>query len=629
MRGARQAGRCLSLLAAALALAAASGAAAPAVDVQRLYHDPARAAMRWREPDGQVVLRVHTGQEVEAAWVVLGADGERRLPMRTIGASRLYRYWETNLEGPEGAGPAGPGALSYRFAVQARGAPPLFLGEDGVGETAGSVRPWTVAWSDVPLVAVPSWVSSAVFYQIFPDRFANGDPSNDPPGTVPRDALPTPTNFFGGDLQGVIDRAGYLAELGVSAIWFNPLFDAPSNHRYDTRDYRRIDPYLGDEATFARMVQVLHELGIRVVLDGVFNHTGDRFWAFQDVEQRGPASPYYDWYEIWRWPLSRQPPSYRTWSGYAHMPKLNHANPAVRRYLFDTVRYWMGFGVDGWRLDVANEVPHDFWRAFRQVVKAVNPDAYLVGEIWGNGEPWLRGDQFDGVMNYRFRDALLQFFALGRIPPSELDARLAQIRADYPGPVFFALLNLLDSHDTERFLTAARGDVRRVKLAALLQMTYPGAPLVYYGDEVGLPGGRDPDNRRPFPWQPDRQDLDLLRWYRTLVALRRCYPVLSRGDVVTLAADDATGVYAYARELQAAGDSGTAPVALVALNRSEASVQVRLAVPSAAAGEHRWLDLLSGAELAAQDGAVQVPLGPMQGRLLVPRGPAGRCGEQP
>lgn len=587
------------------------------VDRQRLYHAPDRAAMRWREADGRVGLRLHTGREVERAWLVLDGGSGRLLPMKPIGRSRLYRYWEAYVGREEPAVATG-GPVRYRFAVEAEGGGTrLFVGPDGVAAQSAPVGTWEFAVHDVPAVEVPDWVRPAVFYQIFPDRFANGDPANDPPGTVGWDARPTTDNFFGGDLQGVIDRAGYLQELGVSAVWFNPVFDSVSNHRYDTRDYRRVDPELGDLATFVRMVEVLHARGIRVVLDGVFNHTGDEFWAFRDVAERGADSPYYGWYDVWRWPLTRQPVSYRSWSGYPDMPELNHDHPEVRRYLFETVLYWMDMGVDGWRLDVANEVPHDFWREFRKVVKGANPQAYLVGEIWQSGEAWLRGDQFDGVMNYRWRDAVLQFFALRRIGPEEFDVRLSQIRADYPGPVFYALLNLLGSHDTERFLTACRGDTRRLKLAVLFQMTYPGAPIVYYGDEVGVQGGRGPDNRRTFPWEPERQDRDLLEWYRRLIALRRSHPVLAVGDVRTLVADDATGVYAYFREPVSGSRSGE-PWALVVLNNSDRPVEVDVPLGPEGAAGGRWKDLLTGEGVPVGGAGLRVALDPMQGRVLMP-----------
>lgn len=547
--------------------------------------------------------------------------------MRAVGQSRLYRYWEAHLDGHSGGDASTREEERYRFAVRAQGtSAPLFVGADGAGEEPAAVRPWVFSRAGVSLVEVPAWVSRSVFYQIFPERFANGDPSNDPPVTVPWDARPTTGNFFGGDLQGVIDRSGYLANLGITAVWFNPIFDSVSNHKYDTRDYRRIDPHFGDLSTFRRMVEVLHGLGIRVVLDGVFNHTGDEFWAFQDVVQRGTDSPYYDWYDIWRWPVTRKPLSYRAWAGYPDMPKLNHDNPEVQQYVFDTVRSWMQHGVDGWRLDVANEVPHAFWREFRKVVKNANPDAYLVGEIWQNGEPWLRGDEFDAVMNYRFRDAVLQFVALRRIPPTEFDARLSQIRADYPGPIFYALLNLLGSHDTERFLTAAGGDVRRLKLAALFQMTYPGAPIVYYGDEVGLQGRRDPDSRRSFPWDPERQDQDqdLLAWYRTLIALRRSNPVLLGGDVRTILADDTTGVYAYVREASSAGNAEPS-LAIVVLNNSDAPASAGLVSPHATFEKTAWQDALTGESFAPVNGKLEVELAAMQGRVLMPAGAPCGC----
>ena len=360
----------------------------------------------------------------------------------------------------------------------------------------------------------PSWVQDAVFYQIFPERFANGDSSNDPSGVQPWGGKPTGGNFFGGDLKGIVDHLDYLAGLGVTAIYLNPIFEATTNHKYNTTDYLKIDPHFGDEAIFKKMVDGCHARGIKVILDAVFNHTGVQFFAFQDIKKRGARSPYLHWFNVYGLPIGPpEKPNYECWWGHGSLPKLMTLNPDVQQYLFEVTRHWMHLGVDGWRLDVATDVPRQFWIQWRKVVKSVNPEAYTVGEIWEDGTPWLRGDQFDAVMNYRFRDAALEFFVQGRLSPTQFDSMLARHREDYPAQVNYALQNLLGSHDTERFLTLCKGDTARMKLAVLFQMTYLGAPMVYYGDEIGMEGGRDPDCRRTMAWE-DR--------YRGMCLKRNC-----------------------------------------------------------------------------------------------------------
>lgn len=573
----------------------------------RLYHEPVKPGMRWEEAGGALYLRLASGSEVSRAWLLVG---EAREAMRLAVETGEYRHWEARRVGAPGGAP-----LAYGFEVRVDPDPtPVFVGPQGLSRARAKAGEFGYTPSESPLVRVPGWVARAVFYQIFPERFANGDPTNDPPETGEWTARPTPSSFSGGDLQGVLDRLGYLEELGVNAIWFTPIFDSISNHKYDTREYLKIDPNFGTLETFDDLVDALRTRGIRLILDGVFNHTGDEFWAFEDVERKGPGSPYYDWYEIWNWPLTRNPPSYRTWSGTPHMPELNVDNPAVRAHLFEVVRYWMRRGIDGWRLDVPNELPHEFWREFRGVVKAENPEAYIVGEIWREGGPWLRGDQFDAVMNYRFRDALAAFIGQGREGPGDFDERLAAIRLDYPAPVFGVLLNLIGSHDTERFLTLARGDARRLKLAALVQMTYPGAPIVYYGDEVGVAGGRDPDNRRTFPVERSEWNADLLGWYRGLIALRRSEAVLQTGDVKTVLVDDQSRLYAFARFPVGSGVEDPA-AALVALNAGQASRQVRLP----AAPGTRWLDPLAAVEYLAGGEGLAIELAPLSGMVLLRR----------
>ena len=320
---------------------------------------------------------------------------------------------------------------------------------------------------------VPLWLKDAVFYQIFPERFANGDSSNDPPGTQPWGGQPTPKNFFGGDLKGIIEHLDYISSLGVNALYLNPIFQSGSNHKYTTDDYLRIDTAFGDEATFKKLVDECHGRGIRVILDGVFNHTGTSFFAFKDLKENGASSKYTGWYNVYSFPVGPpNKPNYEAWWGYGDLPKLMTSNPEVRSYLLQATEHWMNLGIDGWRLDVPNEIPHPFWIEWRKLVKSINPDAYIVGEIWDDARPWLQGDQFDGVMNYRFRAACLDFFATGKANAVQFAKTLAELQAMYPGEVSEGLQNLLGSHDTERLLTLFHGDKETMKLAWLFQMTY-------------------------------------------------------------------------------------------------------------------------------------------------------------
>lgn len=457
---------------------------------------------------------------------------------------------------------------------------------------------------------VPAWVRDAVFYQIFPERFANGDPSNDPPGTEAWGGTPTPRNFFGGDLRGIIQRLDYLSALGVNALYLNPIFTSPSNHKYQTSDYMTVDPHFGDAAVFREFIAACHARGIRVILDGVFNHTGVQFFAFDDVKRNGAASPYRNWYTFHGFPVGPPSrPNYECWWGYGHLPKLATQEPAVRAYLFDVTRHWLAEGIDGWRLDVPNEIPHDFWIAWRTLVKSLNPEAYIVGEIWQDGSPWLQGDQFDAVMNYRFRDACLQFFAHDSISVTRFDSLLERQRMDYPAAVNGVLQNLLGSHDTERFLTLCDGDTAALTLAWLFQMTYPGAPMIYYGDEIGMVGGRDPGCRGTMVWDPAGQDTTLLARMKSLVALRNREAVLRHGSYQRILADDRKTTLVFSRNTAETN-------ALVFLNRSAHTRTI--GVPrSAAEGTLRQVWPAEREEWSATGDSITATLRPMTGLVLI------------
>jgi cyclomaltodextrinase len=421
-------------------------------------------------------------------------------------------------------------------------------------------------------VDTPDWVKEAIFYQIFPDRFAKSDQVEKPSNLESWNSAPTMHGFKGGDLLGVVEHLDYLQDLGINAIYLNPIFQSASNHRYHTYDYYQIDPILGGEKAFRVLLEQAHRRGIRLVLDGVFNHASRGFFQFNHILECGPASPYLDWFTIKGFPLHAYEgqPNYECWVGLPALPKFNTANPQVRQFIFNIARYWIEQGIDGWRLDVPFEIKDDsFWQEFRQVVKSTNPEAYLVGEIPWEAQRWLQGDQFDAVMNYQFTAACVGFFGgtgidrdveknMMGLPPtpvldaSAFDQRVRELLHIYPYEIALAQLNLIDSHDMPRFISLVSDDQSALKLAVLFQMTYPGAPCVYYGDEIGMKGGISgpPEGcRAAFPWDRSQWDTSLHDYFKACIALRKTYPALREGEFRTLFARDQT--YAFMRHLGA------------------------------------------------------------------------------
>ncbi|MGX5680698.1 glycoside hydrolase family 13 protein [Schumannella luteola] len=380
------------------------------------------------------------------------------------------------------------------------------------------------------MTRTPDWLADAVFYQIFPERFANGDPTLDPPGVEPWGGVPTRENFFGGDLEGIIQHLDHIESLGANAIYLTPIFEADTNHRYDAKDYFSIDHRLGDLSVFRRFVEAAHARGIRIVLDAVLNHCGDGHWAFRDVIEKEAESEYVNWYSVEGFPVTAHPvPNYRTCSGCYYLPKWNAYNPEVRDHHFSVARYWVEQGIDGWRLDVPYFINETFWREFRTVVKGLGEDLYIVAEEWREPEPWLQGDLADGTMNYTLRDLVLGFTADRTIDAVQLADGLNTLRARIPQGFHAGMLNLLGSHDTERVVTRHRGDDSAVRLAYGLLIAAEGAPMIYYGDEVGLEGDNDPGCRGTMPWDRREWNEPLLEHVRDLVALRRGWAPLRRG----------------------------------------------------------------------------------------------------
>ncbi|SFP01308.1 Glycosidase [Halolactibacillus halophilus] len=370
----------------------------------------------------------------------------------------------------------------------------------------------------------PDWVKDTVWYQIFPERFKNGEPSISPRDAVAwEEGVVTPKSYYGGDLQGVIDGLDYLEDLGINGIYFTPIFKSPSNHKYDTIDYYEIDPHFGDKKTFKRLVEACHSRGIRVMLDAVFNHSGYEFEPFQDVLKNEQASKYKDWFHMHDFPVQTEPkPNYETFGFVSRMPKLNTQNKEVQNYLLDVSKYWVEvFDIDGWRLDVANEVDHRFWRKFRDAVKGVKEDVYIVGEVWHDSMSWLRGDEFDAVMNYPLVDSLIRYIEEQSIDKQTFKERIVHLLHMYPQHVTEHLFNILASHDTARLITQTGDSIDKAKLLYLFQFSYPGSPCIYYGDEIGMVGGEEPESRGCMIWDKERQDLELRTFIQTLIHLRK------------------------------------------------------------------------------------------------------------
>ncbi len=486
----------------------------------------------------------------------------------------------------------------------------------------------------------PAWVTDAIFYQIFPDRFAKSD-------RVPKQGLnleawdtpPTVHGIKGGDLLGVVDHLDYLQDLGVNALYFTPVFMSASNHRYHTYDYYTVDPILGGNQALRELLDQAHGRGMRVVLDGVFNHASRGFWQFHHTLENGSASPYLDWFHFDPDHLSGKKhwgayPSahdmrliqeqgslkaigYQGWWNLPALPKFNTSSPAVREFLFGVAEHWVRFGIDGWRLDVPGEIDDDaFWQEFRRRVKSINPEAYIVGEIWYDARRWLQGDQFDASMNYPVTGACLSFLTgshldleatlaaggyrglVNPIDANEFADRIDGTLAMYSPEVNRVQLNLLDSHDTPRFLTSARGDLDSLKLALTFLFTFTGAPCIFYGDEIGLSGRHDPECRQPFPWDPARWNHDLLDFAKSLIEFRRQHEVLRRGSFARLFSAD--GIYAFKR-------SSGSETLMVVLNAADSERTI-----SPAAGE------IGNGVKKVLFGSAKLPDGSRGARITVP-----------
>lgn len=485
---------------------------------------------------GKLKLRLFTQAGQHLICTVIHSDRydspghEIPVQMERIGSAGIYEIHEVVLKVPTKK-------CRYLFHVANATGQYVWYGERGASENRERAGAFQYAYLHrSEAIKLPSWCEHAIAYQIYPSSFNQGT------------------------LQGISDKIPYLQELGITVIYMTPVFVSPSEHKYNTSDYYKIDPSFGDTEGLRALVSKAHLHGIRVILDAVFNHSGDRFFAFRDVLEKGEQSKYKDWFIIHSFPVCQTPvPSYETFAkAEAHMPKLNMNNPETADYMIEVAKHWVREAeIDGWRLDVANEVNPHFWTRFRQALKSENPEILLIGEIMHASGPWLRGDQFDGGMNYVLREAVLEFFAAQSTGPDRFMEQLLHQEALCNDQANSAMFQLIGSHDTLRFLTACKEGgrgwdregtaVNRMMLAVFFQMTYIGIPMIYYGDEVGMEGATDPHCRKAMVWEEQAQNRALYRWYQRLIQLRKRHNALRTGRFRPWFTDEARNVLGYIR----------------------------------------------------------------------------------
>ncbi len=568
---------------------------APSYDWQQIYENPSLLEsniehyidiIRFAEKRYELRIRWYPGIDCQVEAVI----AEQPYLCRMVGRTNSHEVYSCSFEADQDQI-----SLWLKFSKQGQ---QLFLGSSGFVRPPDEVLAYRIA-EDIPIFKIPAWVAEGVIYQIFPDRFCNADPSLNPTfdrwyyansRTVPKDGdklqknqeyfhfeedwydianlkqnpyldegQPDWWSFYGGDLAGIIQKLDYLQDLGVTILYFNPLWEAKSNHKYDAADFMSIDPAFGDEATMQQLVKEAHQRGMKIILDVAFNHTGETFWAFRDCVEKGEKSQWWNWYDWKKWPLPEPlPPDfdpeeyYQCWWGIKDMPDLNYdlsrehpaenyvkeiskaeVNQSLVDHLLQTATWWLqSIGIDGFRLDVPDEVPYWFWQLFRNHVRSIKEASWLVGEIWHDARGWVNHRYFDSVMNYAyFKDIVLEHFILQDLNALEFKARISEGLARYPHHASAAMMNLLGSHDTWRIATLAKDKLSHLKAALVFQMCFLGTPHIYYGDEILMQGEGDPDNRRPFnwKWEADALASEHRALLQALINLRKMHPVLQTG----------------------------------------------------------------------------------------------------
>ena len=484
----------------------------------------------------ELVLRLRMAREDEKAKVFLIYAQKydftfcrKKLPMEIKYSDRLYNYYEIKMRLEDVR-------FAYIFQIEEDGNT-WYFSEDGVTKEykfeEGFYNFFQMPYINKnDVMDTVDWMRSAVFYQIFVERFRQGNEKKDTSYiNMKWDEKPTPKSFAGGDLAGIIEKMDYLKELGINALYLTPVFRSISNHKYDIIDYFTVDPQFGTKEELRQLVKLAHENGIRVVLDAVFNHCSMEMQQFQDVLEKGRESRFYDWFIIDGDFPEPEKMNYECFAACNYMPKLNTANEEVQDFLLEIAIYWIREAdIDGWRLDVSDEVSHGFWRRFRKAVKKEKPDSVIIGENWHDAYAYLMGDQYDSIMNYAFTKACLDYFAKGVFSAKDMADKLNSNLIRNTEHVNRMMLNLLDSHDTHRFFTEVNKDKDKMLAAIALEMVFEGAPCLYYGTELCMEGGYDPDSRRGFPWDTKSWDMDFLEKVKELIRIRK-QPAVQYGEI--------------------------------------------------------------------------------------------------
>ena len=529
--------------------------------------------------DGTVNLRIHSEPKIAKVWLLVEDDDLRPLELEMYAETDRFKFWNLNFN-------FRTTVSKFSFAAQTEDELNIYFGTSGVANFISPSEKWIYSSEDFPRHTIPDWVYGGVMYQIFPERFRNGNDEITPENSIPWESTPTRLGFHGGDLYGVTEKIDYIKDLGVNIIYLNPIFLSSSTHKYDAWDHFKVDDTFGGDEALKDLIEEAHNRNMKVVLDCSLNHVHPRHFAFQDIVEKGEKSEYKDWFTVFDYPVrflhrphlyantykvgwdgnaeeykaylektfkeTKVPvevvdddgpiiePTFKAWWGVPDMPKINFKNDGARQWALDVTEHWIkNFNIDGWRMDVAKELDFSFWKDFRDVAYSAKKDILLISEIFGDTSQWLQGERFDGTMNYSFRETMTDYFATKRIDNKEFANSLANLYSMYSFEALSSCQNLLSSHDIKRFLNRCGGNTDGMFGAVFLQATFPGIAGIYYGDEIGLGGADDPFNREPFPWESeDKWNKDLLNFTSELMNIKTSQPILRYGNFEMVTYDD-------------------------------------------------------------------------------------------
>ena len=538
--------------------------------------------------DGVLKIRIHTQTNIKKAWLLLEDSEFRSIELKLYAETKRFNYWRAHVD-------LRSNIAKFSFAVQTDENINIYFGTSGVANFISPAEKWSLDVNSFKRHAIPDWFFGGVMYQIFPEKFKNSNPKLNPENVLDWGTKPTRLGFQGGDLYGVIEKLDYIKNLGVNIIYLNPIFLSGSVHKYDTWDHFKVDDNFGGDEALTLLIESAHAINMKVILDCSLNHVHPRHFAFQDLIQNGPDSKYKDWFTVFDYPIrlkyrphlysqtykvgwdgneeeykeyldktfseTKVPveifeddgpicePTYKSWWGVPDMPKVNYSSTEARKWALEVTEHWIkNFDIDGWRMDVAKEIDTSFWREFREIAKKTKKDILLLSEIFGDTSQWLQGDMFDGTMNYSFRENMIDFFANKNMKPDEFSESLAHLYSMYSFEAITSCQNLLSSHDVKRFLNRCE-KIEDVYGAIFFQATFPGIASIYYGDEIGLDGGDEPNNREPFPWNDDSNwNMPLQEITSTLMNLKNSNSILKYGTFELIPSSQ--GVVIFRRVLQ-------------------------------------------------------------------------------